>query len=416
MARLKITKRGVDGLPDPVARQALYFDSELTGFGIRVSATTRAYFVEKRVSGKTVRYTIGKHGEFTADQARRAAQKLLNSMAGGANPVDEKRCAKVRGVTLIEAFTDFLESRKSLKPRTLYDYGRCMAVAFNDWQGKPLLEISRDMVQRRHHDLGEERGEAYANLSMRFLRALFNFAIGQYDDSKGQALIRENPVKRLSQARTWYRVARRRTLIKPHELAPWFRAVRDLENNHTSQTRETVRDYLLLLLFTGLRRQEAAMLPWANVDLGARTLTVTDTKNHEDHTLPLPDFLFELLQRRREETTGAYVFPGDGVGGYIVEPRKQMQRVIRESGVSFTLHDLRRTFITIAEGLDIPGYALKRLLNHKAANDVTAGYIVADAERLRGPMQKIADYIQACVGLKDSAQVIPLTPVGVPSA
>lgn len=47
------------------------------------------------------------------------------------------------------------------------------------------------------------------------------------------------------------------------------------------------------------------------------------------------------------------------------------------------IHDLRRTFITIAESLDISAYALKRLLNHKMNNDVTAGHIIIDAERLR---------------------------------
>jgi integrase len=60
----------------------------------------------------------------------------------------------------------------------------------------------------------------------------------------------------------------------------------------------------------------------------------------------------------------------------------------------FTLHDLHRTFITIAESLDIPAYALKRLLNHKDPNDVTAGYIVSDVNRLREPMQRITDFIK----------------------
>ncbi len=77
----------------------------------------------------------------------------------------------------------------------------------------------------------------------------------------------------------------------------------------------------------------------------------------------------------------------------MVEPRKQMAKVIQESGVHFTVHDLRRTFITVAESLDISAYALKRLLNHKMNNDVTAGYIIKDAERLREPMQKISDYL-----------------------
>ncbi len=52
--------------------------------------------------------------------------------------------------------------------------------------------------------------------------------------------------------------------------------------------------------------------------------------------------------------------------------------------MKFSLHDLRRTFITVAESLDIPAYALKRLLNHRADGDVTGGYIVMNADRLRG--------------------------------
>jgi hypothetical protein len=59
-----------------------------------------------------------------------------------------------------------------------------------------------------------------------------NLSLGKcwrrYEDSKGQALIQDNPVKRLSQTRAWYRVERRQTVIKPHELKPhelkpWFR-------------------------------------------------------------------------------------------------------------------------------------------------------------------------------------------------
>ncbi len=119
-----------------------------------------------------------------------------------------------------------------------------------------------------------------ANLAMRLLRALFNFAAGQYEDTQGKSLITENPVKRLSQTRAWYRIERRQSFIKAHELAPWYEGVQQLQS-------DVLRDYLLLILFTGLRRQEAATLRWDHVDLGAKTLTVLDTKNHESHTLPL---------------------------------------------------------------------------------------------------------------------------------
>ena len=81
--------------------------------------------------------------------------------------------------------------------------------------------------------------------------------------------------------------------------------------------------------------------------------------------------------------------------------------------VSFSTHDLRRTFITIAESLDISVYSLKRLLNHKMTNDVTAGYIITDVERLRAPMQRITDYILKCIGEKQSNIILlPISKVG----
>ncbi|TID99820.1 integrase, partial [Legionella pneumophila] len=253
-----------------------------------------------------------------------------------------------------------------------------------------------------------EHGEAYANLAMRVLRALFNFAAGQYEDAQGKSLIMENPVRRLSQTRAWYRVERRQTYIKPHELEAWYAGLNKIENG-------TLRDYLLLILLTGLRREEAATLKWENVDLAAKTFTILKTKNNESHTLPLSDFLYELLIARYEKKINDYVFPGTGAAGHIIEPRKQMAHVTKASGVHFTVHDLRRTFITIAESLDISSYSLKRLMNHKMSNDVTAGYIITDVERLRIPMQLITDYFLKCMGNVKSADIIEIQPTKMES-
>jgi integrase len=106
------------------------------------------------------------------------------------------------------------------------------------------------------------------------------------------------------------------------------------------------------------------------------------------------------LLSRQQNTTNNYVFSGTGEGGYIIEPRKQMAKVIEATGIQFTVHDLRRTFITVAESLDIATYALKRLLNHRMKEDVTAGYIIRYVERLRKPMQMVTDYLLQQMGLK----------------
>ena len=155
-----------------------------------------------------------------------------------------------------------------------------------------------------------------------------------------------------------------------------------------------VRDFLLMALFTGMRRSELQRLRWENIDLDERKLHLPTTKNGDPLMLPLSDFLLNLL-RERKASAGAspWVFPGNGPAGHIVEPKKFLQRVSAASGVSFTLHDLRRTYITIAESLDIPHYALKRLLNHRSSADVTGGYIIINVERLRGPVELISERI-----------------------
>ncbi|MBL8499282.1 MAG: integrase family protein [Nitrosomonas sp.] len=406
----KITKSYVDRLSTPETGQAFIRDTELKGFAVRVTSSgTKSFILEKRIDGKVKRLTLGRYPELTVEQARKEAHKLLGHIATGRNPVTEKKQEALQGTTLKQAFDDFVKTRKNLKERTLYDYRRVMSIIFTDWQDKAMIDINKDMISKRHSKIGAERGEAYANLSMRFLRALFNFAIAQYEDGNGKSILHENPVIRLTQTRAWYRVERRQTVIKPHELKPWFEAIMNLKNDPISQNRETIRDYLLLVLFTGLRREEAASMTWDNVDLQAQTLKVTDTKNHSDHNLPLSDFLYELLRKRKEHAMNEYVFHRASGTGYVSEQRKQMAKVVKESGISFTIHDLRRTFLTVAESLDIPAYAVKRLANHKMSNDVTAGYIVTDVERLRQPMQKITDYILKCAGFKLSATVTDLS-------
>ena len=406
-SKMKITKSAVEKLPIPISEtagrtaQKRYYDDAMKGFGVRVtSGGTKAFFVEKLIKNKLSRITLGRYPELTVEMARKEAQKLLGQIASGMDPVAEK----MRAMTLNDVFNDYIQVRKSLKHNTLYNYKKVLATGFAGWINKPFLAITKDKVAKYHEKLGKERGEAYANLAMRLLRALFNFAAGQYEDTQGRSLITENPVKRLSQTRAWYRVERRQSFIKAHELALWYAGVEQLQS-------DVFRDYLLLILLTGLRRQEAATLLWEQVDLNAKTLTVLDTKNHESHTLPLSNYLYELLLSRSQKKTNEYVFSGSGAAGHIIEPRKQMANVTKFSGIHFTVHDLRRTFITIAEGLDISAYALKRLMNHKMNGDITAGYIVTDVERLRKPMQQITDYFLKCMGVQSSATLLEIQPL-----
>lgn len=189
----------------------------------------KSFVVEKRINGRVKRITLGRYPALTVEQARREAQKNLGKIATGLDPVTEKAHARQRGVTLREAFADFLKARHNLKDRTVYDYRRIVQVAFPDWLPKSLLALSKDMIARRHASLGKDRGPAYANYALRVLRAVLNFAQARYEDRDGRSLPPENPVRRLTQTRAWFRVGRRRTVIKPHQLPAWFRAVASLQ-------------------------------------------------------------------------------------------------------------------------------------------------------------------------------------------
>lgn len=398
-APVRITKTLVDKLPLPASGQSFLRDLELKGFGVRVTASgTKSFIVEKRVKGRVRRMTLGRFGELTVEQARKQAIQLLGKVACGVDPVAERRRAAAQAITLGQAFTAFIEARQhQLNANTLRDYRNVMRLVFSDWQPKILSAITRHMVALRHREVSTERGEAYANLAFRVLRALFNFALATYDDGEGNPLLSTNPVLVLSQTRTWNRPTRRQTIIKAHQLPAWYQAVMALKVPAALESAETVADLLRLLLFTGLRKQEALTLRWEHVDLLDRTFTIPDPKNHHPLTLPVSDYLLALLQERHTKRVNDYVFPGREGKGHLIEPKRQVKQVIEASCVPFTLHDLRRTFITLAEGLDIPLFAIKRLVNHRMSGDVTAGYIVSDVERMRAPMEKISSHLQRLV-------------------
>ena len=84
----KLIKTFIDSIPLAEKGQVFYRDSELKGFGLRVGLTSKVYIAETKVNGKVVRVTIGKHGVFTAEEARAEAREMLLMMSRGVNPND----------------------------------------------------------------------------------------------------------------------------------------------------------------------------------------------------------------------------------------------------------------------------------------------------------------------------------------
>ncbi|HEY6288533.1 MAG TPA: tyrosine-type recombinase/integrase, partial [Nitrospiraceae bacterium] len=411
-SRLRFNKRSLEHLPLPQPGSRFTFhDSEVPGLQLRVTDRgTKSFCVFRRSKhGAPERITIGRFPSLSVERARVKARRYLADLGEGVSVVAQQRNAALEGRTLDDVHREYLASRgvtlvtiqrkdgksieqpqlspyTKLKASTARDYVTAIEKKFADWITKPLASITRDMVEERHRML-TERSPAEANRAMRYLRALFVFA-SDYRDSEGQPVIPDNPVRRLSAKRLWNRIERRTQYIEPEQLSPWWQAVQSLENKAQYPSREANRDYLVLLLLTGLRRTEALRLRWENVNLKVGTLCAVDTKNRSDHVLPMGRYLWELMRRRRRASDSDWVFANPLTGSRITDPHRQVVNVVARSGVPFSPHDLRRTFASIVSRLGdrLSYYTTKRLLNHRTS-DVTQGYVQFDLEQLRSAMQ-----------------------------
>ena len=394
---INFTKGNLDSLPIPVGSSRPYYhDSIVGGLSVRITSKgVKSFVVQRRINKRPVIVTLGRYPEMTIQIARKQAIKALNSISEGVNPNNKDKEVLIQNISLGQVFSDYIRSRgTNLKDNTKKGYISAFNNYLKDWEGKPIAEITRDMVEKKHRTITKQ-SPTRANTVMRQLRAYFNYAMGEYEDSDGNPIFIHNPVSRLSHIKAWNREKRKQTIIKTYDLKKWYDTVMELPqhqlNNKQPNTAEVCRDLFLFILFTGLRRREASTLMWDNIDFKDHSLTIEDTKNHEAHSLPLTPFLLEVLERRKSDSP--YIFQGTTPDKPLNDPKKQLDKVRKISGVYFNLHDLRRTFITIAESLDINTYALKQLLNHKDQRDVTGGYIITYMERLREPMNKITDYI-----------------------
>jgi integrase len=395
MAKLKLSAKAVEKLraPDPSGNQTLYWDTELRGFGVLVSGTTngKSYVVQRDVNGRSRRVTIAATNVLSLEKARKEAEGILADFYKGIDPKSSARGRRTLGAVL----EDYLTNSR-LRPSSIEDYRRNVERYLSLWIDRPLSEIDAAMVIERHAAIarkvqaeGQYPGEATANGAMRTLRSLWNFA------AESDTNLPANPVRALR--RRWFNVPRRENYVTADQLPAFYAAVRSLDN-------PTVADYLVVLLFTGLRRRECAALEWDDIDLAGRTLRIpaARTKAGRKLDLPLTDLVRDLLVRRRSLGRTKYVFPANSTAGYIADPKFQLGQVAQACGVKVCAHDLRRTFITVAESCDVSVMALRALVNHTLGSGTTEGYVQMTVERLREPAQKVTDKMKVLCGITDA--------------
>jgi integrase len=383
MPKSHLTERAIGAMaaPDPSGKQKLYWDSDLKGFAVLCSGTTKAKsFIVQRdlASGKTRRLTVAACNEISLEKARDLAGDMLLNLRQGIDPKNKNAAA-----TLQATLEKYLVARRDLSPSSVRVY-RQVEKYLAEWLELPLRTINADMIEARHRSLAADVGEFTANGVMRTFRALWNFYAERVPD------LPPNPVKILR--RQWYAEPRRRRMIQPDKMPEFYRAVCGLDN-------EIARDLLLLITFTGFRKGEASSLRWENIDLQKRTITIPaeQTKPKRELVLPMSDFVHGLLVARRALGNATFVFPGRKRGH--VSDLGSTLKTVAKLGIVFSAHDLRRGFSTVAESVGVTMTTLKALLNHAASRDVTAGYIITDPEQLREPAQRIADKLKELCGI-----------------
>jgi len=362
-------------------RQLLFYDADgnqsVNGLALGLSSGgTKTFMVSRRINGRATKIKLGRYPDMKIPQARIKAKKTLAEIATGINPNEQKHKDRVKKITLRELLELYL-SEKDLKERTKQDYEKAIKETFSDYLDQPLDRLTRSVVEKSYKSR-MKRSKARAANSIRVLRALFNRAASLYRE---EGLFQENPVRAITEPGGvgLYKPPRKKTFIDRPDLPIWWKTVEGLN--------EEAEKYFKFLLLTGVRASEANNILWEDLNFRSKTYHIRDPKNREeDVIIPLSDYLANLLKTNKQSK--GRVFPHGASSDY------WRDQIIQRSGVSFSRHDLRRTFLTIGESLDIGMLTLKRLANHKTQeHDVTSGYIIATEDRLRVAANSITGFI-----------------------
>ncbi len=156
-------------------------------------------------------------------------------------------------------------------------------------------------------------------------------------------------------------------------------------------------DLVRLLICIPCRRGEAALMRWRDLDLARGTWTMPTSKNTTAHRFYLCGLALEILQARRRASGlvpegAALVFPGVTTGCVFTtwsHLKRHLDARLAARGPSqpgpmesWTLHDLRRSFATIASReIKAADNLIDLTINHAAAktrNLITRTYNVND--------------------------------------
>jgi integrase len=410
--RAKLTKGYVDRVR-PGAKDEFHWDAEVKGFGLRITPTGKITFVvQGRVdgSGKEARITIGPYGVFTVDQARDEAREHLRSMRKGIDPRDVKKADEAAKVTLAQVMEAYLARPLQLKDSTKAEMRRHVEQVMEGWKDKPIVSITTADVRKRYEEMatkglrGKGPAPVQASIAMTTLRTLINFTMSEYKRLDGKPLIEHNPVAILR--REMKPSAPRTRQIDRRKVGEVWNMLDAARVSARDADARAGVDLVRLLLLTGGRRNECAMLTWDRVNLDENDPTncwwyLPDPKNRNPVTLPLSKQAAALLKARKpaddDKGPSPYVFPSRSKAGHVMDTRAPLEQIAKVIGMArLSAHDLRRTFVTLGVKACRLDLAKLELLTNHVPQSVTAKHYLetSDLRDYHREVQEIADFIE----------------------
>ena len=373
----KLTKRTVEALRANGA-DAVYWDGELTGFGVRVRKSGRKnYVLQTRIDGRLRWFTIGRHGPLTVDEARAKALEILAQAKRGIDPRDAgaKRAAKP---VMADLGKRFLEQYvpDHCKPSTAAEYRRSVALFIDPAiGGMPVSEVQRKDIAELHHGLRDKPYQA--NRTLGVLSKMFSLA-----EVWGWRPDGSNPCRHVKR----YKERRRERFLSPAETERLGEVLRDAEDEMPSAVAA-----LRLLLLTGCRLSEIQLLRWDYVKDDCIELPDAKTGGR---VVPLGPEARAVLANLPRENGSPWVIAGRLPGTHLTDLQRPWRRIRERAGLTdVRIHDLRHSYASRALALGESLTMIGKLLGHTQVQ-TTARY----AHLARDSIQNAAARITGSIG------------------
>jgi integrase len=414
----RITKSFVDAA-QPGEKDILFWDDRLSGFGCKVTPKGAKVFVyQYRMGGRgspVRRYTIGRHGQITAEQARREAEVLALKVAQGSDPQRLKTETNRIAIDLaFNAYIDRFHEAYLIKawPSSHQDaLSLLRRYAVPVLGSKPLPDITRKDITAALS--GTRNKVATPSLLFATLRRMMRWAVNQGDLDRSPIDGMDAPAKAPS---------RDRVLDDGEMLLVW---------KATAELGYPFGPLIRLLILTGARREEVAALDWSELDHGAQiwVLPPSRSKNGVAARQPLSTLAvaeLDAIAKRQGKLAGwpksGLVFSTTGntsVSGYS-RAKARLDRAIaalaKKDEASppppWRLHDLRRTLATGLQRLGVRFEVTEAVLNHVSGSKggVAGVYQRYDwAGEKAVAVQAWADHVSGLLTGADQTNVVQLS-------